>query len=391
MSAQNVKFDIILVGLGAVAAKHLQALCHLATDINSITLIDPRQAAYVQCESRFGATFKKAAIPLTYAADLNAALALPQLISSGQKGTLITAITTPSNLHYPQAKAALESFAHCLIEKPVTLDLQEAKTLLELSQRQKRQVAVGHIYRYFPLVGEIKELLQSGLIGELLSGSMQIEWGHDQAYYDQAAWRGKYASDGGVLLNQTIHALDFLSFLIDSKLTNGTCYLAKLNHRMEAEDYAAAIMQDELHRPFSLVTTTAALPARHQAQFKLLGTKGDLLLGFADKKLQFAVHDAQGKSLTLKLLLQLVPKLLRNQSLAAVWQKIKNPHQAIYENLFAACHAKKQVQLRAPLACGCAALETVFMLYSAAQKIHFTAAKEAISKSAEMTTFFAEK
>lgn len=387
MQNGNGKFDIILVGLGLVAVKHMKAVLNLPGAVGSLTLVDPNVAAYDKLQRQFGKDFDRMKLPVTYAADLEKALSADNIKQSAQRACLIVALATPSNLHFSQAELALKSGAHCLIEKPITLDLEEAHSLLKLSEEANRKVAVGHIYRYFPLVSRLKKALAQGLIGEITSGSMQVEWGHDQAYYDQADWRGKYACDGGVLLNQTIHGLDFLSYLIDSPIVAADCYLAQLKHEMEAEDYAAAIMKDAKGRPFTLVTTTTSVPALHQATFKLLGKNGDLLLGFKNKRLRFTLHDAHGDSLiTLRFILSCLPELFKN-SFFATLQRFFNPHQAIYENLFAACQ-DPAVELLAPLEAGISALEAVFTLYGAAKRTKFTPKEDAVHNAAEMSDFF---
>ena len=117
----------------------------------------------------------------------------------------ITSITAPSGLHYAMAKAAMFSGSHILLEKPMSMKASQAKVLFDISEQKNRQIAMGHIFRYFPVVGNLQKDVAAGRFGKISHGSVIVRWGHDQAYYDQTAWRGTWKHDGGVLMNQCVH------------------------------------------------------------------------------------------------------------------------------------------------------------------------------------------
>lgn len=360
MQKSNSQYQLILVGLGRVAVKHIKAYYHLSKYFNSLILVEPNS----QNADNFKRKQQKY-LPTTYhiLPNLQAALNLPC------ESERIVAITTPSNLHYEQAKLALLHNCHCLIEKPVTLDLAEAEELLSLSREKNLQVAIGHIYRYIPLVKELQSELDTGLLGRIFNAKLDLEWGHDQAYYDQAKWRGSYAHDGGVLMNQSIHAVDLLFYLVNSQFNKGTAYLDQLNHRMEAEDYAACLLLDTHGRQFSLNCTTASLPTQHTASFKILGEKGDLTLSMHNKKFKLSYHNEKGHECRLPLLFKLLGKYCKNLT-PSFWTSWFNPHQAIYADLIQCIETKKACL--ADLQSGINALKAVLTLYGAAKEQCYT-------------------
>ena len=154
----------------------------------------------------------------------------------------IVSITTPSNSHYPLARLALENRCHLFIEKPMTLNLDEARDLIQLAKVEERQIAVGHIYRFFPLVDLIQHEIALDKHGKVLHGTVQVQWGHEQNYYDLAAWRGKWLSDGGVLMNQSVHAVDLMQWLVGAKSIAAQGSIHQQVHRMEAEDYGVGLL-----------------------------------------------------------------------------------------------------------------------------------------------------
>lgn len=369
------QYQLILVGLGRVAIKHLKAYYRLRDYFNSLILVEPNS----KNASDFTLKQQKY-LPQSYHIYSDLASAL----SSPYQGERIVAITTPSNLHYVQAKLALEHNCHCLIEKPVTLDLKEAKELLQISQRKQLKVALGHIYRYIPLVRELQAKLKEGLIGRIFNAHLNLEWGHEQAYYDQADWRGRYAQDGGVLMNQSIHAMDLLFYLLDSQLAYGTAYLAQLNHQIEAEDYASCLIVDTKGRQLSLNCSTASLSNQHYASFKLFGEKGDLTLAMHNKAFKLSYHDEAGRERRLSLIIKLLLLYCRHLQPSFLTSFV-NPHQAIYADLLEAIQTKKSCL--ADLTSGFNALKAILTIYKAAQEQSY-ACSTPLENSASMQEFF---
>ena len=77
------------------------------------------------------------------------------------------AIATPSPTHYAVAKSALEAGKHVYVEKPLTLQSQEADHLISLAKKHNRRLMVGHLLLYHPAVSKLKELITSGDLGEI--------------------------------------------------------------------------------------------------------------------------------------------------------------------------------------------------------------------------------
>lgn len=113
-------------------------------------------------------------------------------------------ICTPSGLHAPLALEALREGKHLVLEKPVTLSLTEAEQLREAVRVSGVKATVVHPNRYRPAMQALRAALAEHRFGKLSHVNMTLRWNRSQAYYDQAAWRGTKAMDGGVLLNQAI-------------------------------------------------------------------------------------------------------------------------------------------------------------------------------------------
>ncbi|MGH2409723.1 MAG: Gfo/Idh/MocA family protein, partial [Chloroflexota bacterium] len=107
---------------------------------------------------------------------------------------------------------------------------------------------------------QVHQLMAAGAFGRLVLGTAQIPWWRSQKYYDSGAWRGSWALDGGgVLMNQSIHSIDLLQWLM-GRVERVTAYTDTLVHRMETEDVAAAILRFANGALGMISATTGAYP-----------------------------------------------------------------------------------------------------------------------------------
>ncbi len=344
-----------LIGCGKVAVKHLKAVLYHRDSLELAALVDTRPDAAAALLKSCGID-ARAAEAIRVFPDCQAMLEAirPDLV----------AITTPSGTHYPLAMQAIAAGAHVLVEKPLTLSLTEADRLLAAAADRGVQVAVGHIYRFFPIVQALEKDLRAGRFGRILEGDVKVRWGHDQAYYDQAAWRGTWAQDGGALMNQSIHALDLMTWLMGSSVRAVSGWIDRQVHRMEAEDFGLAMLRLENGSFCQVEGTTNTDPQRQEASFYILGTEGEIRCGLLGSKPFLAIRDRKGRKLTGRYLCSYLCDQWRTGGLAALMQ-LKNPHSGLYGDLLQAIRAG-----RAPLADGRAgrqAVELILAIYQSAR------------------------
>ncbi|HAR33726.1 MAG TPA: gfo/Idh/MocA family oxidoreductase [Desulfobacter sp.] len=272
----------------------------------------------------------------------------------------ITSITAPSGLHYSMAKAAMLSGSHILLEKPMSMKTSQAKELFDLSEQKNRRIAMGHIFRYFPVVRNLQKDVAAGRFGKISHGSVIVRWGHDQAYYDQTAWRGTWKNDGGVLMNQCIHAIDLICWLMNGQATAANAMLGKRFHDMEAEDIALGILKLDNGALCQIEGTTNAPSRDHEASFYLLGEKGAFRMGIRRGKPYFDIR-INGK----KKNFEYVIKEIRSRGVSGL-RSLTNPHVAIYADLRDAVLNQKS-----PIAdarSGMTSVESVLALYLSAKE-----------------------
>jgi len=187
-------------------------------------------------------------------------------------------ICTPSGMHAEGAIAALEAGKDVVIEKPVDVTLKAADRLLEVQRATGRKVAVVSQHRFDPATRAVRNAISRGEFGRLTSGSAEVRWWRSQSYYDSGGWRGTWELDGGgVLINQAIHSIDLLQWLM-GPVVEVSAYAGLLAHeRIEVEDTAVAILKFAGGALGTIVATTAAYPGL-TARITVHGDRGSAVV-----------------------------------------------------------------------------------------------------------------
>lgn len=360
-----------LLGCGRVARKHLAALgAHPDFALDTVVAPRPDQARQTVCEI----LGKAKADRTRFYASLEEWEDAMGPVSRREDGRSnypeVLAITTPSDLHAPQGLWGLEHGCHLLLEKPMALSLADCRALEEKAAEKGLLISMAHIYRYFPFVPELRQNILRGCYGKLLHAHFEVLWGHDEAYYKAGAdWRGKWERDGGVLMNQCVHALDLLFYLTDMEPVSCTADLRQaVHHGLEAEDTGIVMGTLENGAPYSLFGTTASSPKDHQAWFVLEFTEGTIRGGLGGKKPLLEITGEPGVSKYYGLgVRSLMPRCLGGTGSAGTnLQRMTHPHHAYYADLAEALREGRQP--RANARAGRKSVEAILAAYRSARE-----------------------
>lgn len=195
-------------------------------------------------------------------------------------------VLTPSGLH-AQNVIQLASFGlPIIVEKPMALTLDDADRMIEACDRHHAKLFVVKQNRFNVPVQRLRIALEAGRFGRLVLGTVRVRWCRRQDYYDQAAWRGTWAADGGVLANQASHHVDLLEWMmgpVDSVFGMAATALA----RIEAEDTAVVTLRFRNGALGIIEATTATRPKDLEGSLSVLGEHGSVEIGgFAVDKLK---------------------------------------------------------------------------------------------------------
>ncbi|MGH2820379.1 MAG: Gfo/Idh/MocA family protein [Actinomycetota bacterium] len=188
-------------------------------------------------------------------------------------GIDVVCICTPSGLHAEQVIRCARSGKHVLVEKPMALDLQDADEMIDVCERADVRLGVVLQRRAEPLFVRLSEAISAGDLGRPTLGVIALPYHRPQSYFEQAAWRGTWALDGGgVLMNQGIHLVDLLIWYMGDPV-EVTGQARTLAHRLEVEDTLSATLELSSGGLATVSATTTAAPgAPHRVE--IYGTGG---------------------------------------------------------------------------------------------------------------------
>ncbi len=248
--------NFAILGPGLVADYHITAIKankHLGAQLQAIIHYEP---------SKFEAISHKYGVPCV---PLEDALADNDIHA--------VCICTPSGQHAEQAIACMKAGKHVLIEKPIALSLADTDAMITTAAANNVQIVVAFQRRTEPLYQAIKAALDGGDLGQLTMASVVLPYYRDQAYYDQADWRGTWAQDGGgVLMNQGIHIVDLLVWFIGDPVAI-KAHAGTLLRDVEVEDVLAASLQFE-HGALATITATTTTGGGAPHRLEIYGTNG---------------------------------------------------------------------------------------------------------------------
>lgn len=188
----------------------------------------------------------------------------------------VVCICTPSYLHAENAIAVLNSGKHVVIEKPMAMTTKDADDIIKTAKNANKLVTVVSQIRFSPDVEKIKKLLKENAFGKISLCSLSMNYYRTPEYYSGSNWRGSLTLDGGVLMNQGIHGIDLIEYIMgpvkDVKGKTGT-----LVHNIEAPDTAVAIVEFESGVLGVIESSTCAYPG-FSRRLKIQGDKGYVVL-----------------------------------------------------------------------------------------------------------------
>lgn len=212
-----------------------------------------------------------------------------EMIQSGQCDALIVA--TPHYQHTTLGIAALEAGLHTMIEKPISAHKADAERLIACAQKHPKQVFAGMFQmRVEPRYAKVQKLIQTGELGAIVRINWIItDWFRTEAYYASGGWRATWKGEGGgVLLNQCLHNLDTMQWLVGMpNRVRGFCQLGRF-HQIEVEDNVSAYMEWANGATGVFVSSTGEAPGTNR--FEIVGSRGTVVM--ENNKIYFTRNEA---------------------------------------------------------------------------------------------------
>ncbi len=255
----------VLIGCGRISPNHVAAALDNDLDITALCDVEASQMDNIAAKFNLPGNVRKYT-------DYKEML-------SKEKPEL-AAICTESGRHGRIALDCIEAGCNIIIEKPIALSLAEADKIIEKAAEKKVKVSTCHQNRFNKSIQKIREAVEENRFGRMLYGTAHIRWNRGEDYYRQAPWRGTWEQDGGALMNQCIHNIDLLRWMMGSEITEVVGITDRLAHDyIDAEDLGIALVRFANGSYGVIEGTTDVYPGNLEETLYLFGEKGTVKAG----------------------------------------------------------------------------------------------------------------
>lgn len=260
--------DYALIGCGRIAVNHIKAA--LNNHLRIAAVCDVLPEAMEALLARHGLEKDAAIQRYTDYKTMLAEHPELQLIS----------IATESGLHAKIALDCIDAGVNLIIEKPMAMSMADADEIIRRSEEKGVKVSACHQNRFNVAVQETRRALEAGRFGKLSHGSVHVRWNRNKGYYDQAPWRGTWAQDGGCLMNQCIHGVDLLRWMMGGEVEEVYGVTKRRFHDyLQCEDIGMAVVKFKNGAVGTIEGTTNVYPKNLEETLYLFGETGTVKLG----------------------------------------------------------------------------------------------------------------
>ena len=256
-----------LIGCGRIATNHMKAAIN--NKLNIVAVCDVLEDAMESLLAKHG---------LQEDTSIKRYTDYKQMLAENE--ITLVSIATESGIHAEIALHCIDLGVNVIIEKPMAMSMEDAEEIIRRSEEKGVKVSACHQNRFNIAVQEMRRALESGRFGRLSHGSIHVRWNRNQDYYTQSPWRGTWAQDGGCLMNQCIHGIDLLRWMMGDEVEEVYGVTKQQFHDyLECEDIGMAIVKFKNGAVGTIEGTTNVYPRNLEETLYLFGETGTVKLG----------------------------------------------------------------------------------------------------------------
>jgi Predicted dehydrogenases and related proteins len=191
----------------------------------------------------------------------------------------VIALATESGYHPEIAIYCMNKKKHIIVEKPMALSIEDADKMIQSAKDNNVKLCISHQNRFNKPIQQLRSAVEENRFGRLINGTARILWNRNMGYYEQAPWRGTWKLDGGTLMNQCIHNIDLLQWMMGGEIDTVYAQCDTFLRDIEAEDFGAIIIRFK-NGAIGIVEGTACVyPKNLEETLNIFGEKGTVCIG----------------------------------------------------------------------------------------------------------------
>lgn len=263
------KLNFAIIGCGRISYKHVEALINNSDEAQLVALCDIIEEKAVERKAQYEDNIENS--------NVNVYINYMEML---QKENIdVVTIATESGYHAKHAIDCLNKNVHVLVEKPMALSIEDIDKMIALAGDKNKKICVSHQNRFNPPIQKLRKAVEEGRFGRLINGTARILWTRDNNYYKQASWRGTRELDGGTLMNQCIHNIDLLQWMMGSEIERIHAETDTFLRDIEMEDFGAILIRFK-NGAIGIVEGSACVyPENLEETLSIFGEKGTVVIG----------------------------------------------------------------------------------------------------------------
>lgn len=263
------KMKFAILGCGRISYKHVEALINNYEDAELVAVCDIAEEKANDRKKQYEDVVKNV--------DVQVYTDYLEMLSEEKLD--VVAIATESGYHAKHALDCINHGTHVLIEKPMALSVEDANQIIAIAKEKNKKVCVSHQNRFNPPIQKLRKAIEEGRFGRIINGTARILWTRDDNYYKQAPWRGTRELDGGTLMNQCIHNIDLLQWMMGSEVERIHAERDTFLRDIEMEDFGAILIRFK-NGSIGIVEGSACVyPKNLEETLSIFGEKGTVVIG----------------------------------------------------------------------------------------------------------------
>jgi UDP-N-acetyl-2-amino-2-deoxyglucuronate dehydrogenase len=263
------KLNFAILGCGRISYKHIEALINNEPDAMLVAVCDVVESKAIERKEQYESVMTNS----------NVKVYTDYLEMLKNEDIDVVAIASESGYHAKHAIDCMNAGAHVLIEKPMALSVKDADNMIAVAKETNKKICVSHQNRFNPPIQKLRKAIQEGRFGRIMSGTARILWTRDNNYYKQAPWRGTKELDGGTLMNQCIHNIDLLQWMMGSDVERVYAERSTFLRDIEMEDFGAILIRFK-NGSIGIVEGSAVVyPKNLEETLSIFGETGTVVIG----------------------------------------------------------------------------------------------------------------
>jgi predicted dehydrogenase len=264
------KLKFAIIGCGRISYKHVEAVIKNNEEAELVGVCDLIEENAVRRKSEY-------LLKVDSSAKVDVYTDYKKMLNEIEVD--VVTIATESGYHCEIAVYCMNKGKHVIVEKPMALSTKDADRMIECASQNNVKLCVSHQNRFNKSIMDLRKAVEENRFGKLINGTARILWNRNMDYYYQAPWRGTWDLDGGTLMNQCIHNIDLLQWMMGGEIETVYAQCDTFLRDIQAEDFGAILIRFKNGSIGIVEGSACVFPKNLEETLSIFGESGTVCIG----------------------------------------------------------------------------------------------------------------